>query len=191
MKSRKTRRRSRVQSIDAPVPIHEHRFRLSGTSPRSIKNGGPVVHSVCSADGCAMRHERVAKGAEARKILKEHRDMWREVVEMHAVYNKFRHRFWSGPAWKYRGYKFMQKARNYVARNPKDIYMCQIDDALNSSSEIVFIAHRSRKVFHGTTVIVIPQNSGPPCEYFMYPCNVRDVLSVMKKLDKMGRKSPY
>lgn len=92
--------------------------------------------------------------------------------------------------WKYTGYDFMHRVEKYVKRHP-EIKLCPCDDSFFASSTIAFIPHfdpeenNKSKRYFGTTVVVIPQCDGQqPCQFFLYPGHVENLLKELKKIEK-------
>ena len=50
------------------------------------------------------------------------------------------------------------------------------------SSSILLVEHRTARTYMGTTVVVIPQSSGPPCEIFLDPSDRNALIEALKDI---------
>jgi len=110
------------------------------------------------------------------------------------AWDSFNEKFRTAPTpseyhgWKYTGYELMTAVEKWAKRWPKDVAICCIDDAHFSSSSIVFILcwdKQTKKKLFGTSVVVIPQNSGQPCDFFMYPQHRQEMLLALRAMVKL------
>jgi hypothetical protein len=95
-----------------------------------------------------------------------------------AVYPKVKN------VWKWIGYDLMTKVEAWAKKNPS-VRIAYCDDAVHSSSYLVFIPHETKKEYFGTSVVLIPQCSGEePSSYFLYPNHLDKIESVIKDIQK-------
>jgi ribosomal protein L31 len=88
--------------------------------------------------------------------------------------------------WKYNGYEMMRQVEKFANKHP-EVVICSCDDSYHASSMVVFIPHRAKEEFWGTTVVSIPQCSGePPLEMFFYPGHA---LGIEKALHVFNQES--
>jgi len=111
--------------------------------------------------------------------------------DVHFVWHKFMSKFMSRTTDGYRlnGYALMQAVERWAAKYPKDVFITGCDDGSHASSNLVVIEHRSAQMYMGATVVYIPQLSGTPTEFFLYPWAQQGLIETLGKLGKKcGRK---
>lgn len=106
----------------------------------------------------------------------------KECEAIHHLWHKFYKLFINEDgSYKYWGWEFIQKVEKFAEKNT-DVEIAGCDDSYFSSSVIVCVPHKGNQSYMGTTVVFIPQMSGPPCEIFLYPGHRINLIEVLKKM---------
>jgi hypothetical protein len=87
--------------------------------------------------------------------------------------------------FKWTGYDLILKVEQWAKKYPKDIFISVCDDCLYMGSRLCYIVHRSKKDYHGVTVIYIPQSGEDPSIHFLYPNHMEHVYEVFGKILKL------
>lgn len=88
--------------------------------------------------------------------------------------------------WKWAGYEFMEKVENWAKRWTKDVVICPVDDAHYSSSFLVLIlGWNVPGRLHGVNAVLIPQNTGEPCDFFLYPEHCQQLRLALNAVMKL------
>ena len=166
----------------------KHKFKINGW----CLGKEPKIWECCSK--CKESRERPATKAEAKRLWARHREWERRSDEWNRLWWKFAKRFGcsgdSANRFKYKGYDLMERVERFAKKNPT-VRIAWVDDSYFSGSMIVFVPHECKEEYWGTTAVLIPQCSGePPTEFFLYPGHVRELIQVLKGLDKQARAKP-
>ncbi len=183
-------------NLDGGIGKHRHRWYIAGWRGNLIsfqcrckRTSTEPAEKGLWPTYCQARYERVMTPAE--RVLQRRANVQ---APMHRVYRAFERAFkekqtsqWTAPGrkqtyegWRYSGYEFIHRVDAWSKRYPNDVRTVRVDDAVYSSSRLVLINHRASDRVHGTTVVIIPQNSGPACEFFLYPDHLKVLLATLR-----------
>lgn len=153
-----------------------HNFELSSYT------GKDPVKLTLRCVKCGSIKSRPASKLESRHLSKQSFD-----GDVHRTIHDFSAKFiGQNHEYKWTGWDLIQRVERW-AENKKDVYTSSCDDEVFSSSMIVYIDHRSKKAYMGTTVIFIPQNSGSISQLFLYPGHLNEMIDVLTKIKKDSR----
>jgi len=85
------------------------------------------------------------------------------------------------------GYELLKPLSEWAKRK-KGVIDIHTDDAWFSGSSVYLIPHEDKYDYMGTTMLSVPQHSGPPAEMFLYPYHAEELLKALKKVVALGRK---
>ena len=166
---------------------HKHKFLTLSATGLGLKM---VVSERCS---CGATRDR-----PATKVEKAISKSWfSESKGVHALWRRYQRLFKDCESsaiptpYKYYGYDLMCRISRWAKRYPDDVRVCSIDDSVYAGSMLVFVEHRTKKSYHGTTVIVIPQCTGEqPLEFFMYADHLTGVMKAIKDIRRLQLRYP-
>jgi hypothetical protein len=86
--------------------------------------------------------------------------------------------------WKLIGYDLMKAVEPWAKGWPDDVQIVRCDDNIHTSSQLVIIQHRTRdnSVYHGTTIVFIPQNDGDPSVMFLYEHHLNSLADALSNI---------
>ena len=116
----------------------------------------------------AMRREDDADAADLHRASKD-------------LYETLKARDGHG-RYRLEGYELMKAVGRWAERWPGDARIVPCDDGDFMSSSILLVEHRTARTYMGTTVVVIPQSSGPPCEIFLDPSDRNALIEALKDI---------
>lgn len=175
-----------------PVKPHKHKFVNVSYSKGSVefmcKFGWDSKTDF--KDRCRERRERLSTKDE-RKVLDKYDFIRtrRKEDDVHRVSHEFFRRFTDGKGgWKLIGYELSNAVEKWAKKYPDDVRIASVDDDHFSSSDLVFIEHKARHSYMGTSVVYIPQHSdgkdGIPSSFFMYPGHLDGIMQTLKSIVK-------
>ena len=157
---------------------HEHTFRRSGYTGDGAE--GFTIIDWCTV--CRAERRRPATEEEASGIRQE----WADRDELHAVFHAFC-KATDGLS----GFDLMEAAEGWAATHPDRVRLVTVDDSPHhSSSYLVFVTHENAKEFMGTTVLFVPQLSGNPTEFFLYPSHHQQLAETLAWLEARAKAKP-
>lgn len=136
---------------------------------------------------CGEQRERQATKLEEKKIRKYWKESNKDSKAIHVVYHDYVKRIESK---KLLGYDLMLAVEKWAKKWPNDVIINCVDDDFHMGSNLIFILHKSKKSFFGTTVIPIMQKGDPAIRYFMYPGHLNEIMKTLQKIQKITKSYP-
>lgn len=171
-------------------PKHKCRFKTSGfTGPfeKATKRSAVLFQCSIRDGGCG---KEISRPMTAKEIV--HYNRYHGTGDVHKVYHEFHRKFKlypndGGKKYKYAGYASMTKIEKWAKKYPNDVRIVGCDDSHFSGSDIIMIEHKTKDRYMGTTVIYVPQNSGDPAEFFLYPNHRTNLMQALHDIGKAAR----
>lgn len=111
----------------------------------------------------------------------------RDGKHVHSVWHDFQDKFYKDHReLKYRGWDLIEKIRVWAKDYPDDVKMVTVDDNAHATSILCLIEHKTECDYMGTTVIYAGQ-CGDAVEFFLYPENTNELISVLTALKRAAR----
>ena len=101
---------------------------------------------------------------------------------VHELWHDFRENVLAGNS----GYELQERADEWLTEHSEATSLT-VDDGCFMSAAIYLIPHRNDTHFMGVTAVYVPQ-SGPPCEWFLYPPHLGLATSTFAKLHEEATK---
>lgn len=97
------------------------------------------------------------------------------------------HHEWSIASKGKTGYDLMEAADAFAEQHPDRVFLSRIDDTVFSSSTLMLLTNEGLDQngdpeFFGVSAYVIPQNSGEPQEFFMYPQHIEELIANLQSI---------
>lgn len=161
-------------------------YAQMGVKPKGIpKSSASVVSFTCS---CGQLVTRLMTRPEISLFQRIDQESHVRTMAMHKVSHEYQRSFRKADSWRWEGYELMKRFEKFAKKWPS-VTICRCDDAFHSSSNIVLIPHELPDYYWGTTVIVIPQNSGPPCQFFLYDTHTSGLAEALGQILKKHKRN--
>jgi len=158
------------------MTTHRCRFRALGhTGPADA----PLVVFRCEHEGCGAQRKQPASTEMAALLAAD----WDRLVRTHGTWAEFRTAFMAqdnhgdGP-FKLVGFELMEAIEKWAKGRP-DVRIVGCDDGMFSGSMLVLVEHCTDDSYMGTSLVYVPQLSGPPSVAFLYPGHRRDLVAAL------------
>lgn len=103
---------------------------------------------------------------------------------IHRVWHDFCNRFMAAPTWgtfNIKGHELLTGVQEWAKQYPNDVRIVRVDDAAHCGSDLIFISHKCRYQFMGTSVVFIPQCTGEQATtFFLYPSHIDDLMLALR-----------
>lgn len=137
---------------------------------------------------CGDSRSRTPTKVESREIKADFKKMMstKRADSVHYVWHAFAEKFLNKDGtWKYTGYDFIGKVERWAKYYPNDVIVSYSDDDSYMSSTVLYITHKTKTAYHGTTILPISQNGNVPVRTFLYPSHHNQMIDALLKIRKM------